>query len=41
MKALDPDVLASALNEWLAAHLGTLPRALALDGKNFRAILVC
>ena len=33
MKALDPDVLASALNDWLAAHLGTLPRALALDGK--------
>ena len=40
MKALDPDVLASALNDWLAAHLGTLPRALALDGKYVRDLVL-
>jgi len=40
MKALDPDVLATALNDWLAAHLGTLPRALALDGKYVRDLVL-
>lgn len=40
MKVLDPDVLASALNAWLAAHLGNLPRALALDGKYVRDLVL-
>jgi hypothetical protein len=33
---LDPHGFAQALNAWLAAHHGTLPRALALDGKYVR-----
>jgi hypothetical protein len=33
---LDAEVLAVALNAWLGAHHGTLPRALALDGKYVR-----
>lgn len=36
LRKLDPEVLAETLNEWLAAHYGTLPRALALDGKYVR-----
>lgn len=40
LKALDPDVLATALNTWLSAHFGTLPRALALDGKYVRNIVL-
>jgi hypothetical protein len=36
LRALDPNVLAEALNGWLASHHGTLPRALALDGKYVR-----
>jgi len=40
MKSLDPDVLATALNGWLAAHHGTLPRALALDGKYVRDLVL-
>ena len=30
---LDPNTLAETLGDWLAEHHGTLPRALALDGK--------
>lgn len=30
---IDPGQLAAALNAWLAAHQGTLPRSLAIDGK--------
>jgi hypothetical protein len=37
---LDPNDLADALNAWLAAHHGTLPRALALDGKYIRDLLL-
>jgi Domain of unknown function (DUF4338)/DDE_Tnp_1-associated len=37
---LDPNVLADTLNGWLAAHHGTLPRALALDGKYIRDLLL-
>jgi len=33
---LDPHVLAQVLNQWLQAHQGTLPRALAVDGKYVR-----
>jgi len=40
MKALDPDVLATALNTWLAAHHGTLSRARALDGKHVRDLVL-
>jgi len=40
MKALEPGVLATALNDWLAAHHGTLPRALALDGKYVRDLVL-
>lgn len=40
MKVLDPEVLATALNGWLAAHTGTLPRALALDGKYVRDLVL-
>lgn len=38
--ALDPNDLAETLNDWLAAHHGTLPRALALDGKYIRDLLL-
>jgi hypothetical protein len=37
---LDPNTLADTLNGWLAAHHGTLPRALALDGKTIRDLLL-
>jgi len=37
---LDPNLLADTLNGWLAAHHGTLPRALALDGKYIRDLLL-
>ncbi|HKK17416.1 MAG TPA: Druantia anti-phage system protein DruA [Opitutales bacterium] len=30
---LDPDAFAACISQWLAAHQGELPRALALDGK--------
>jgi len=40
---LDPHKLAECLNGWLQAHLGTLPRALAIDGKwiRDRALSLC
>jgi hypothetical protein len=43
LRLLDPDVLAKALSEWLRAHAGELPGALALDGKMVRDVvgLVC
>jgi hypothetical protein len=34
--ALDLDAFAEVLTNWLAAHSGTLPTALALDGKMIR-----
>lgn len=37
---LKADTLAGALNGWLAAHEGSLPRALALDGKYVRDLLL-
>ena len=37
---LDPNMLADALGGWLAAHHGTLPRALALDGKYVRDLVL-
>lgn len=37
---LDPNDLADTLNRWLAAHHGTLPRALALDGKYVRDLFL-
>ena len=37
---LDPNALAGTLNAWLAAHHGTLPRALAIDGKYIRDLLL-
>jgi hypothetical protein len=36
LKALDLEAFASVLTDWLAAHRGTLPAALALDGKMIR-----
>lgn len=40
---LDPHRLAECLNGWLQANLGTLPRALAIDGKwiRDRALSLC
>jgi hypothetical protein len=40
---IDPHQLADCLNQWLQAHLGTLPRALAIDGKwiRDRALSLC
>ena len=40
---IDPHRLADSLNGWLQAHLGTLPRALAVDGKwiRDRALSLC
>jgi hypothetical protein len=40
---IDPHQLADGLNQWLQAHLGTLPRALAIDGKwiRDRALSLC
>ena len=40
VKQLDPDALAATLNSWLASHCGTLPRALALDGKYVRDLVL-
>ena len=37
---LDPNTLADTLGGWLAAHHGTLPRALALDGKYIRELML-
>jgi len=37
---LDPNALADTLSSWLAAHHGTLPRALALDGKYIRDLML-
>jgi hypothetical protein len=34
--ALDLEAFAQVLTEWLAAHRGTLPAALAMDGKMIR-----
>jgi uncharacterized protein DUF4338/DDE family transposase len=40
---IDPHELAECLNQWLQANLGTLPRALAVDGKwiRDRALSLC
>jgi Druantia protein DruA/DDE_Tnp_1-associated len=40
---IDPHQLADCLNQWLQANLGTLPRALAVDGKwiRHRALSLC
>lgn len=40
---IDPHQLADCLNQWLGANLGTLPRALAVDGKwiRDRALSLC
>jgi hypothetical protein len=40
---IDPHQLADSLNQWLQAHVGTLPRALAVDGKwiRDRALSLC
>ena len=40
---IDPEAFATCLNTWLGAHIGTLPRALALDGKwvRDRALSLC
>jgi len=40
LKQLDPNVLADALKGWLGHHQGTLPRALALDGKYVRDLVL-
>lgn len=37
--ALDLDAFAQTLSEWLSAHRGALPSALALDGKRIRGTL--
>jgi len=43
LRILDPDVFAAHLGEWLRVHEGSLPGALALDGKMVRDVvgLVC
>ena len=40
---IDPKAFAQCLNLWLESHLGTLPRALAIDGKwiRDRALSLC
>jgi hypothetical protein len=40
---IDPHQLADCVNQWLQANLGTLPRALAIDGKwiRDRALSLC
>lgn len=40
---VDPHQLADCINQWLQANLGTLPRALAIDGKwiRDRALSLC
>ena len=40
LKMLDPETLAQTLNRWLEAHHGILPRALALDGKYVRDLVL-
>lgn len=40
LRLLDPEDLASALTDWLQAHHGELPRALALDGKYVRDLIL-
>lgn len=40
LRQLDPEVLAASLNGWLSAHQGELPRALALDGKYVRDLVL-
>lgn len=37
---LDPNTLADTLGGWLSAHHGSLPRALALDGKYIRDLML-
>jgi hypothetical protein len=37
---LDPEGLAATLGGWLQSHYGTLPRALALDGKYIRDLVL-
>ena len=43
LRQIDPHEFASALSEWLQGHAGTLPRALAIDGKYVRdqVLTVC
>lgn len=43
LKKLDTDAFAKVLTEWLQQYSGTLPRALALDGKYIRDVvgIVC
>ena len=40
---IDPEAFAQCLNAWLQSHMGTLPRALAVDGKWIRdqALTLC
>jgi hypothetical protein len=40
LRQLDPEILASTLNGWLCAPYGNLPRALALDGKYVRDLVL-
>lgn len=40
LRQLDPELLADALNQWLERCRDTLPRALALDGKYVRDIVL-
>lgn len=40
LRQLDPEVLATTLNTWLDSHHGILPRALALDGKYVRDLVL-
>lgn len=39
LRQLDPEVLAVAVNAWLARQAGTLPAALSLDGKMIRDVI--
>jgi hypothetical protein len=39
LRRLDPEVLAVAVNDWLASQAGTLAPALSLDGKMIRNII--
>lgn len=43
VQKIDPEAFAACFNGWLSAHVGTLPRALALDGKwvRDRALRLC
>jgi hypothetical protein len=38
---MDPEAFATRLNGWLQSLAGTLPQALALDGKMFATTLAC